>query len=72
MPYVQFVESAGADLRGEPATAIPRRRCAARLDHFAESGRLFYEITELSKLRIPTISRGVRQLDGRRRLPARA
>ena len=24
--------------------------------HFAESGRLFYEITELSKMRIPTIS----------------
>jgi acetyl-CoA carboxylase carboxyltransferase component len=26
------------------------------MGHFAESGRLFYEITELSKLRIPTIS----------------
>ncbi len=25
-------------------------------NHFAESGRLFYEITELSKMRIPTIS----------------
>ena len=24
--------------------------------HFAESGRTFYEVTELSKLRIPTIS----------------
>ncbi len=55
MPYVQFVESAGADLRGEaggdPEAAIQREG-----DHFAESGRLFYEITELSKLRIPTIS----------------
>ena len=55
MPYVQFVESAGADLRGQadgdPEGAIQREDA-----HFAESGRLFYEITELSKLRIPTIS----------------
>ncbi len=55
LPYVQFVESAGADLRGEagedPEAAIRREG-----GHFAESGRLFYEITELSKLRIPTIS----------------
>jgi len=55
MPYVQFVESAGADLRGEsgedPEAAIQREE-----EHFGESGRLFYEITELSKLRIPTVS----------------
>ena len=55
LPYVQFVESAGADLRGDgggdPEAAIRREG-----GHFAESGRLFYEITELSKLRIPTIS----------------
>ena len=55
LPYVQFVESAGADLRGEgggdPEAAIRREG-----SHFAESGRLFYEITELSKMRIPTIS----------------
>ncbi len=55
LPYVQFVESAGADLRGsadeDPEAAIQREG-----EHFAESGRLFYEITELSKLRIPTIS----------------
>ena len=55
LPYVQFVESAGADLRGEsgedPEAAIRRET-----DHFAESGRLFYEISELSKMRIPTIS----------------
>ncbi len=51
MPYVSFVESAGADLRvrgdrggGSMATA-----------HFAESGRFFYDIIELSKLRIPTV-----------------
>lgn len=55
LPYVQFVESAGADLRGEaggdPEAAIQREE-----GHFAESGRLFYEITELSKMRIPTVS----------------
>ena len=55
LPYVQFVESAGADLRGEgggdPEAAIQRE-----IGHFAETGRLFYEITELSKMRIPTIS----------------
>ena len=55
LPYVQFVESAGADLTGgadeDPEAAIQRE-----LGHFAESGRLFYEISELSKLRIPTVS----------------
>ena len=55
LPYVQFVESAGADLRGQsgedPEAAIQRE-----IGHFAESGRLFYEITELSRMRIPTIS----------------
>lgn len=51
MPYVSFVESAGADLRvgqgggGRMQTA-----------HFAESGRFFYDLIELSKMRIPTIS----------------
>ena len=55
LPYIQLVESAGADLRGDsgedPEAAIRRG-----IEHFAESGRLFYEITELSKMRIPTIS----------------
>jgi len=61
LPYVQFVESAGADLRGggggggggggPPVDPLLRVE-----GHFAESGRLFYEITELSKMRIPTIS----------------
>ncbi len=60
LPYVQFVESAGADLRGGGgggggggAPVDPLLRVEG---HFAESGRLFYEITELSKMRIPTIS----------------
>ena len=55
MPYVQFVESAGADLRGQ-AGGDPEAAIQREIDHFAESGRLFYEITELSKMRIPTIS----------------
>ncbi len=51
IPYVSFVESAGADLRvgrgggGRMQTA-----------HFAESGRFFYDLIELSKKRVPTVS----------------
>jgi len=56
MPYVQFVESAGADLRGEGGGGDPEAAIQREGGHFAESGRLFYEITELSKMRIPTIS----------------
>ena len=55
LPYVQFVESAGADLRGDSGED-PEAALRRDTGHFAESGRLFYEITELSKLRIPTIS----------------
>jgi len=55
LPYVQFVESAGADLRGE-AGGDPEAAIQREITHFAESGRLFYEISELSKMRIPTIS----------------
>jgi len=55
MPYVQFVESAGADLRGD-AGGDPEAAIRRESGHFAESGRLFYEISELSKLRIPTVS----------------
>jgi acetyl-CoA carboxylase carboxyltransferase component len=51
MPYVSFVESAGADLRVE--TDGGGRR--AKTEHFAESGRFFYEMIELSKMRIPTV-----------------
>lgn len=50
MPYVSFVESAGADLRVE---ADGGRK--ANTDHFAESGRFFYEMIELSKLDIPLV-----------------
>jgi acetyl-CoA carboxylase carboxyltransferase component len=51
MPYVSFVESAGADLRVE--TGAGGRR--SNTEHFAESGRFFYEMIELSKMRIPTV-----------------
>ncbi len=56
LPYVQFVESAGADLRGQGGGGDPEESMRRSAGHFAESGRLFYEITELSKMRIPTIS----------------
>ena len=57
LPYVQFVESAGADLRGGGSGGGTPVDPLLRVEgHFAESGRLFYEITELSKMRIPTIS----------------
>ncbi|MCV7169568.1 acyl-CoA carboxylase subunit beta [Mycobacterium manitobense] len=51
LPYVSFVESAGADLRVETGNGARR----AQLDHFAETGRYFYDLIELSRLRIPTI-----------------
>lgn len=56
IPYVQFVESAGADLRGDGGDGDPEAAMQRELGHFAESGRLFYEISELSKMRVPTIS----------------
>jgi acetyl-CoA carboxylase carboxyltransferase component len=51
LPYVSFVESAGADLRVE--TGGGGRR--AQTDHFAETGRFFYELIELSKMEVPTV-----------------
>jgi len=58
IPYVSFVESAGADLRvnvGDGSKDGKPRRRPARTNHFAESGRFFYEMIELSKLEIPTV-----------------
>jgi acetyl-CoA carboxylase carboxyltransferase component len=53
---VSFVESAGADLRMEPRDDdAKKRRRPAKINHFAETGRFFYEMIELSKLRIPTV-----------------
>lgn len=54
IPYVSFVESAGADLRMEPEGEKPKRR-PPKTTHFAETGRFFYEMIELSKLEIPTV-----------------
>ncbi|MCP3855515.1 MAG: acyl-CoA carboxylase subunit beta [Actinomycetia bacterium] len=53
IPYVQFVESAGGDLRGD---SDPERQMREQRDHFGESGRLFYDVTELSKMGIPSIA----------------
>ncbi len=58
IPYVSFVESAGADLRMEGDSDSKdgkKKRRPAKVNHFAESGRFFYEMIELSKLEIPTI-----------------
>ncbi len=53
MPYVSFVESAGADLRIQTGDGSARRR--VQTDHFAETGRPFYDMIELSKMGIPTV-----------------
>jgi acetyl-CoA carboxylase carboxyltransferase component len=55
LPYVQFVESAGGDLRGLTGGDVDEA-LRANLGHFAESGRMFHDITELSGLGIPTVS----------------
>ena len=52
MPYVSFVESAGADLRMQGAGNDGPK---TETTHFAESGRPFYDMIELSKLRIPSV-----------------
>ena len=54
IPFINFVESAGADLRGAQGSATETRQL--QYPHFASSGRSFYEMTELSKLKIPVIS----------------
>src|SRR6516162_5607738 len=56
MPYIQFVESAGGDLRGGGSGEDPEAAMRRNLTHFAESGRMFHDITELSAQGIPTIS----------------
>ncbi|MDX2380274.1 MAG: carboxyl transferase domain-containing protein [Acidimicrobiia bacterium] len=57
LPYIQFVESAGGDLRGGGgADRTLEEIMRANLGHFSDSGRMFYEITELSSLGVPTIS----------------
>ena len=53
IPYISFVESAGADLRVAGGSGGGRR---VQTEHFAESGRFFYEMIELSKMGVPTVS----------------
>ena len=57
IPYVSFVESAGADLRrGAGGGGGDKKKARSpRTSHFAETGEFFYEMIELSKLRIPTV-----------------
>jgi|TARA_Y100000996_G_scaffold241411_1_gene189883 acetyl-CoA carboxylase carboxyltransferase component len=56
IPFINFVESAGADLRGATADTSQNLVRQLQYPHFADSGRSFYEMTELSKLKIPVIS----------------
>jgi acyl-CoA carboxylase subunit beta len=56
IPYVSFVESAGADLRMPTGGGGGGNRSrGAQTQHFAESGRSFYDMIELSKLGVPTV-----------------
>jgi acetyl-CoA carboxylase carboxyltransferase component len=55
IPYVSFVESAGADLRVQTGGDGDDGRRRVQTEHFAETGRPFYEMIELSKLGIPTV-----------------
>ena len=59
LPVVNLVESGGADL-------------PTQLDLFVPAGRIFHELTELSALAHPDGRARVRQLDGGRRVRARA
>ena len=73
LPYLQFVESAGGDLRGGGGGRTdPEEELRRNMGHFSETGSIFHDITELSGLKIPTISVVFGKLDGRRRLPARS
>ena len=58
MPYVSFVESAGGDLRINPSEQGSPEKVPGgmQIDHFAQTGRFFYELIELSKLGIPTVA----------------
>nr|WP_240433463.1 carboxyl transferase domain-containing protein [Solimonas sp. K1W22B-7] len=56
MPFIQIVESSGGDLRRGAEGIDPQLALKAELSHFGDSGHIFYAITELSKLGIPTVS----------------
>ena len=57
IPFISFVESAGGDLSvGNNKSDSPPIAPSIQQGHFASTGRFFYEMTELSKLRITVIS----------------
>ena len=58
IPFISFVESAGGDLSvsGSGSGENPPEAPSLDQGHFASTGRFFYDMTELSKLRIPVIS----------------
>lgn len=56
LPYIQFVESAGGDLRGFLPGSDSQRILRENLTHFSNTGRMFHDITELSSRGIPTVS----------------
>ena len=58
IPFISFVESAGGDLSVLEVVEvkIPPKLPHFIRSHFASTGRFFYDMTELSKLRIPVIS----------------
>ena len=58
IPFISFVESAGGDLSvsGSGGSENPPEAPSLHQNHFASTGRFFYDMTELSKLRIPVIS----------------
>ena len=58
IPFISFVESAGGDLSMGTGSKSGQAPIAPTLHttHFAATGRFFYDMTELSKFRIPVIS----------------
>ena len=57
IPFISFVESAGGNLNvSNNNSDVPPIAPTLQQGHFASTGRFFYEMTELSKLRIPVIS----------------
>jgi acetyl-CoA carboxylase carboxyltransferase component len=58
IPFISFVESAGGDLSMGTGSKSGQAPVSPTIQntHFAATGRFFYEMTELSKLRIPVIS----------------
>ena len=56
IPLVSFVESAGGDLSVSNTNNGDQIAPTLQQSHFASTGRFFYEMTELSKMRIPVIS----------------